>query len=100
VKTRIGNLILIKKDFEEFVVEALEELKTQGEGIMATQQELSDKLDAIPPVLDAIVADEQALKDQIAALTAGQPVTQEQLDAMTAKVDGVLSRLQGIDASV
>jgi hypothetical protein len=74
------------------------------EEIMATQQELSDKLDAIPPILDAIVADEQVLKDEIKALkdqlAAGTPVTQEQLDSLDAKAAGVLSRLQGIDASV
>ena len=71
---------------------------------MSSVDELSAKLDAIPPVLDAIQADEeaqkveiQALKDQIAA---GTPVTQEQLDSLNAKADAVLARVQGIDASV
>lgn len=72
--------------------------------IMASVDELNAKLDAIPPVLDAIVADEQALKDEIQKLkdqiAAGTPVTQEQLDSLDAKAAGVLSRLQGIDASV
>jgi len=67
---------------------------------MATVDELNAKLDAIPPVLDNITTDVQSLKDQIAALTAGQPVSQAQLDEMTAKADAVLTRLQGIDASV
>ncbi len=67
---------------------------------MSTVDELNAKLDAIPPVLDAIATDEQSLKDMIAALQAGQPVSQAQLDEMTAKVDAVLSRVQSIDASV
>ena len=71
---------------------------------MAKVDELEAKLDAIPTILDAIVADEQVLKDEIQALkdqlAAGTPVTQEQLDSLDAKAAGVLSRLQGIDASV
>ena len=71
---------------------------------MATQQELSDKLDAMSTILDAIAADEQVLKDEIKALkdqvAAGTPVSQEQLDSLDGKAAGVLARLQGIDASV
>jgi len=96
--------LLSKKDFEQFVVETLTDLQAKGEKIMSSVDELNAKLDAIPPVLDAIQADEeaqkveiQALKDQIAA---GTPVTQEQLDSLNAKADAVLARVQGIDASV
>lgn len=71
---------------------------------MATVQELMDKMNAIPPVLDAITADQEALKAEIQALkdqiVAGTPVSQEQLDALDAQAAAVLSRLQGIDASV
>jgi len=106
LRTFMAKLIDLfgKCDFEEFVVEILAEIKKQGEKIMSSVDELNAKLDAIPPVLDAIQADEeaqkveiQALKDQIAA---GTPVTQEQLDSLNAKADAVLARVQGIDASV
>ncbi len=89
-----------KHGFEKFVVETLTVLKKEMKNMANTVDELNAKLDAIPPVLDAIAADEQSLKDMIAALQAGQPVSQAQLDEMTAKVDAVLSRVQGIDASV
>jgi outer membrane murein-binding lipoprotein Lpp len=92
--------ILGKTGFKKWLVEILCDIKTKGDNIMATVDELNAKLDAIPPVLDAIAADEQALKDMIAGLQANQPVSQAQLDEMTAKVDAVLSRVQGIDASV
>jgi len=72
--------------------------------IMSTVSDLNAKLDAIPPVLDAIQLDEEALKTEIQALkdqiAAGTPVTQEQLDSLDAKAASVLSRLQTIDASV
>lgn len=51
-----------------------------------TEQELSDKIDKLGNDLAAAL---QALKDQIATLTAGQPVSQEQLDALGAKVDAL-----------
>jgi len=92
-----------KKTLAE-ILSTVRQIELQGDLIMATQQQLSDKLDAIPPILDAIVADEQVLKDEIQALkdqlAAGTPVTQEQLDSLDTKAAGVLSRLQGIDASV
>ena len=71
---------------------------------MATLDELNAKLDAIPPVLDAIQADEEAMKTEIQALkdqlAAGTPVTQEQLDSLATKADAIVTRLEGIDASV
>mgnify|MGYP001463891271 CR=1 FL=1 len=99
------------KDFKKWIVEKLFELGEQislihgkGETIMATLQEITDKLAAIPPVLDAIVADEQGLRDQIAALqaqiAAGGTITEAQLDPILAQADAVLARLQAIDAAV
>ena len=85
------------------ILAAVKDKKT-GRTVMATIDELNAKLDSIPPVLDAIVADEQALSAEIQALkdqiAAGTPVSQAQLDALHDKADGILQRLQGIDASV
>jgi hypothetical protein len=64
---------------------------------MATQQELSDELDAIKTAVDAVkvtgaeqVALIAALKAQI---DAGTPVSQDQLDALDAKADSILAAL-------
>ena len=67
---------------------------------MPTQQELSDKLDTIGVTLNNIASDTQALKKQIEDLTVGQPVTQEQLDALHGKADSILGLATGIDQSV
>ena len=99
------------KDFKKWVVEKLFELGEQislihgkGETIMATLQDITDKLAAIPPVLSAIAADEQGLKDQIQALkdqiAAGGTITEAQLDPILAQADAILLSLQGIDAAV
>lgn len=88
------------KTIEDLVCQIL---KNQ-EVLMATVDELSGKLDAIPPVLDAIAADVQAQKDEIQALkdqlAGGVPVTQEQLDSLDSKAGAILERVQGIDSSV
>ncbi len=92
------------KDFKKFVKKNLTAIHRQGVNIMATVDELNAKMDAIPPVLDAIEADTNGLKTQIQALSdqiaAGTPVTQQQLDALVVKADSILTRTQSIDASV
>lgn len=49
--------------------------------------------DEIKALLDKLQTDIaarlQSLKDQIAALTAGQPITQAQLDALGAEIQGI-----------
>lgn len=72
--------------------------------IMATIDDLQKTLNSIPPVLDAISADEaklmadiQALKDQIAA---GSPATEAQLQAALDAATAIKTRLDAIDVSV
>jgi hypothetical protein len=82
----------------------LRDILRKEELIMATVTDLQGKLDAMAPVLDAIVVDVQATKTEIQALkdqiAAGTPVSQAQLDALDAQADGVLQRLGAIDSSV
>jgi cell division protein FtsB len=93
-----------EKDFEKWVVKTLTAIHRQGVNIMATVDELNAKMDAIPPVLDAIEADTNGLKAQIQTLSdqiaAGTPVSQAQLDALVVKADGIVNRVQSIDAEV
>ncbi len=100
----MARLIVTRRDFEKWVIKTLTAMHRQGVTIMATVDELNAKMDAIPPVLDAIEADTNGLKKQIQALSdqiaAGTPVTQAQLDALTIKADGIVNRVQSIDASV
>lgn len=79
------------------ILNKLRQLKKQGQRIMATQQELSDELDAIKTGVDAVklLAREQVvLIEQLTAqIAAGTPVTQEQLDALDVKADSILASL-------
>lgn len=92
------------------VIESLRKLGTKinlilkkENQIMATIDDLQAVLDAIPPVLDAIVADEtqlmadlQALKDQIAN---GSTVTEAQVQSALDKATAIKGRLDAIDVS-
>jgi uncharacterized protein YoxC len=86
------------------ILRTVRRLETKGDMTMATIQDVQQKLDAIPEVLNAIAADGQAQKDLIQSLkdqiAQGNPVTQEQLDELDAKPTAILSRSQEIDASV
>jgi hypothetical protein len=72
-------------------------LEAQGVRIMATQQELSDELDQIKTAVDAVKVTGQEQKDLIvqlqAQIAAGVPVTQDQLDVLDGKADGILAAL-------
>ncbi len=72
--------------------------------IMAKLDDVQAALDAIPPVLDAIAADEakqateiQALKDIIAA---GGTITEAQLDPLLARANEIKARVDAIDVGV
>ncbi len=61
---------------------------------MATEQGLSDELDAIKTAVDAVKATVAEQATEIAALKAQSgPVTQEQLDSLGAKADSILASL-------
>ena len=71
---------------------------------MAKLDELQAALDAIPPVLDSIVADEakqaseiQALKDIIAN---GGTITEAQLDPILARANEIKAKVDAIDVSI
>ncbi len=82
----------------------LGEIYERGEIIMAKIDDVQAALDAIPPVLDAIAADEakqaaeiQSLKDIIAA---GGTITEAQLDPLLARANEIKARVDAIDVSV
>lgn len=88
----------------EGVCRALSSIITNQEKIMTTVTELSAKLDALDEAitqertevvnaLTGLKGEIQTLKDQIAA---GTPVSQEQLDAIGARVDAQITKTQGI----
>lgn len=81
----------------DLIITTLKQLSAQGVSIMATQQELSDELDAIKTAVDAVKVTSQEQIDLIAALqaqiAAGTPVSQVQLDALDAKADAILASL-------
>jgi|KBSSwiStaDraftv2_1062776.scaffolds.fasta_scaffold145942_2 hypothetical protein len=89
-----GRVILEKLDQLLTLVRAVQ---AQGMTLMATQQELSDELDAIKTAVDEVKATGQAQVAEIAALkaqiAAGTPVSQEQLDSLDAKADSILASL-------
>ena len=61
-------------------------------------------LDSIPPLLDAIVADEQKLMDEIKALkdqiAAGGTVSEAELQAALDSATAIKARLEAIDTTV
>ncbi len=73
-------------------------VEAQGDKLMAKVQELSDELDAIKTAVDEVLALDKAQIAEIAALkqqiSDGTPVTQEQLDSLDAKADGILAALR------
>lgn len=87
----------IDPEFRARVTQDLATLLTQGASLMATQQELSDELDAIQTAVNTVKDLVRSQIDQIAALqaqiAAGTPVTQEQLDALDVKADAILASL-------
>jgi len=88
---------------QDAILVALGPVVTSLEGLMATVAELEQKLDAIDAALTGedgvfenlagdltgLKAEIQALKDQIAA---GTPVSQEQLDSLVTKADGIATK--------
>lgn len=68
-------------------------LDTKVNTIMKTEQNLSDDLDAIQAGVTAALAAQADLKAQIAALVAGEPVNQAQLDALVEKADAIAASL-------
>ena len=98
---------LIERWFLESVgaiTRRLEALLAQGVTIMATVQELSDKLNEINEAITAersevqgllgdLRTQIQALQDQIGA---GQLVTQEQLDGLASSADAIVARVRDI----
>lgn len=79
------------------ILTRLRALEAQGVTIMATQQELSDELDAIKTGVNAVLETGQEQKVLIVALKAqieaGSPVSQEQLDLLDATADSILASL-------
>jgi len=61
-------------------------------------------LDAIPPVIDAIAADQQGLVDEIKALKdavgGGGVITEGQMQELQDLASAIKSRLDAVDASV
>jgi capsule polysaccharide export protein KpsE/RkpR len=86
------------------ILQTVRRLEDKEEVIMAKIDDVQAVLDSIPPVLDAIAADEgklmaeiQALKDQIAA---GGTVTEAQLQAALDSATAIKARLDAIDTTV
>jgi hypothetical protein len=67
-------------------------IKAQGDIIMASEADLQADLDKIAAGVTAAIASIADLKAQIAALGTG-PVTQAQLDALTAQADSIVAEL-------
>jgi outer membrane murein-binding lipoprotein Lpp len=70
----------------------LDYLIAQMEILMAKEADLQKDLDAIATGVTAAVSQIADLKAQIAALGTG-PVSQEQLDALTAQADSIVAAL-------
>lgn len=75
------------------VYEKLCRIETLLEKIMATQAQLQSDLDTIKAGVATANTSITNLQQQIAALVANQPVTQAQLDSMTAEADTIASAL-------
>lgn len=83
---------------------AISKLFDQGEKIMASVQELNDKIDQLSAATDAerqeVLAVLQALKDQVQALkdqiAAGTPASQADLDALATRLDDQIAKVQAI----
>lgn len=61
-----------------------------------TEQELSDDLDKIAAGVASAVSEISDLETQLAAIVAGEPVSQDQLDSLTAKADGIVTALSAL----
>lgn len=77
----------------DHIVTLLTGLIAQGAQIMKSEQNLSDDIDAIQAGVTAALQSQADLKAQIAALIAGEPVSQDQLDALVAKADAIAASL-------
>jgi hypothetical protein len=83
-------------------------LEVQGDLLLATVQELQQKIDNIGVAVDAERVEVQGLlldlRTQIQALQdqlgAGQLVTQEQLDGLAVAADAIVARVQAISEPV
>lgn len=72
---------------------SLRDLHDKVDTMARTEQELSDDLDKIQAGVTAAQDQIATLKAQIAALPAGEPVTQDQLDALVGKADAIAAAL-------
>ncbi len=77
----------------------LADIRNQVTQMAATEQQLADDLAKIGAGVDAAIAAIADLKAQIAAMgNQTAPVSQEQLDALTAQADGIVAKLSGTSA--
>lgn len=81
-----------RREFEEHVLSHLHELRRMQ---MATAAELNAKVDRISTAVDNIKADIQAIKD---GLPASGGMTQEEVDALDAKLADVVTKTENLDA--
>jgi cell division protein FtsB len=75
-----------------WILRSLDALHAKVDVIMASEADLQKDLDAIAAGVTAAVSQIADLKAQIAALGTG-PVSQEQLDALTAQADSIVAAL-------
>jgi len=80
------------------VTEALDEMRDLKELIMATAQELRDKMAAIQVGLDGISTDVQSLKDIIAG-AGGPGLNAAETEEVSQLAQGILDRVTAIDQS-
>jgi methyl-accepting chemotaxis protein len=73
-------------------------LERKVDRIMATVDDLSNALERVNVSTSNIAGDVRSLKEQIDALATGQPVTQEELDRLTARAEGIATNLEGVAA--
>lgn len=78
----------------ERIEDSLTRIERMLIAMASTEQQLADDLNKIQAGVTAAIADIQSLTDQIAALKAQpSPVTQAQLDTLTAQADSIVTAL-------
>jgi hypothetical protein len=96
-----------QKSTRRLLMDILEETHCVSERLgelMAKFDDVKAVLDAIPPVIDAIAADQATLVDEIKALKdgvgSGTVVTEAQLQELQDLASAIKARLDSVDASV
>lgn len=104
MKERLGELLSQWICWREYVMRRLDQIQHDQNRILTKEAQMAETIDSLNAKVDGIVthltqiaADIQVLKDQIGA---GSPVTQEQLDALGAKLQGALDQSTTVDDSV